>query len=353
MTSQIVIINGNRSFAITESNLTLDEFKTYVGEEKIFEISQKLSAVALVSGSGRFDSQKIKNHITRYLAKTDMDEIKSVLEIKNTLNDCIVKSTRKSDPSKYVKSTFPKFENMIIGISKNLNKYEFIEYLKMNSLNENINVLDNNNLLNNSINKLRNTLFDINDKYDSNELKFYLKRNYYNYLVKLSTNLVLVGYDEEYENPTYIKYAILFNNDGKLEIYDEYFLNNCNSTMIFTIAQDEDINLNLTGFNDKSYYDIQKIVFNFFDEIVENVSDEFINSLNNKLEEDIFNIKLNNLAEIIDYIEFLPDEEILNFLEILIQLTSIKKKFSKQPHTVGGKTVKTVLRKYDGVKFIE
>lgn len=184
MTTQIVIINGNRSFAITESNLTLDEFKTYVGEEKIFEISQKLSAVALVSGSGRFDSQKIKNHITRYLAKTDMDEIKSVLEIKNTLNDCIVKSTRKSDPSKYVKSTFPKFENMIIGISKNLNKYEFIEYLKMNSLNENINVLDNNNLL--------NTLFDINDKYDSNELKFYLKRNYYNYLVKLSTNLVLV-----------------------------------------------------------------------------------------------------------------------------------------------------------------
>ena len=47
MTSQIVIINGNRSFAITESNLTLDEFKTYSGEEKMFKVSDNLSAIVL------------------------------------------------------------------------------------------------------------------------------------------------------------------------------------------------------------------------------------------------------------------------------------------------------------------
>lgn len=58
MTSQIVVLNKKRSFALSESTLILDGFKSYDGEEKIFKISDKLSAVILVSGNGRLDKQK-------------------------------------------------------------------------------------------------------------------------------------------------------------------------------------------------------------------------------------------------------------------------------------------------------
>lgn len=349
MTSQIVVINQNRTFAITESNLTLDEFKTYVGEEKIFEISQNLSAVALVSGSGRFDSQKIKNHIVRYLAKTDIDKIKSVLEIKNTLNECIVKSTRKSNPNRYIKSTFPKFERKIKRLSKQFNHDELVNFLTINSFDGEIDILSENKILNSLLTKLNLSVF--HNEYD--ELKSCLKRCYYDYLVRSSTNLVIVGYDEDCENPSYVKYAILFNNQGHLETVDLYSVFNCKSTMIFTIAQDEDINLNLTGFNDQSLRSVQQIIFELLDEMINNCDEKLLNSINDKLEDKIYELRLKNLEPIIDYIEFLPDCEILNLLDVLIQLTSIKKKFSKQHHSVGGRRVKAILRKYDGVKFID
>ena len=346
MTSQIVIINGNRSFAITESNLTLDEFKTYSGEEKMFKVSDNLSAIVLISGNGRFDSRNLKSYISKYLAKTDMDEIKSVLEIKDSLNDCIVKSSRKSNPTEYVQYSFPKFESKIRYLSKIMDSNLLLKHLKLNSFDGEIDVLKDNELLNDSIIGLAHSIFnDVN-------LAGYIKRGYYNYIVKSSTNLAIVGYDEENENPSYVKYAILFNDGGNLVISEEYCLNDCKSTMVFTIAQDEDINLNLTGFNDESYRQIKKIVFELFDEFFESHDKKILNSINEKLEDKIFELKLENLGQIVEYIEFLPDDEILRLLDILIELTSIKKKFSNEPHSVGGRRVKTILRKYDGVRFV-
>ena len=224
MTSQIIVLNKKRSFAISESKLTLDDFKIYVGEEKIFKISDRLSAVAMVSGSGRFGGETLKNHIGKYRAKINMDEIKSVLEIKDTLNDCIQKSTESVTADEYIQNTFPNFERKIKNFSKDNQRDSVIEFLKLNSLNEDIDVLEGNMLLNNQITKLINSVFTIDDKIEANELKFYVRRCYYDYLIKSSPNIVIVGYDEDYENPTLVKYSMLFNNVDTLEICDEYII---------------------------------------------------------------------------------------------------------------------------------
>lgn len=180
-----------------------------------------------------------------------------------------------------------------------------------------------------------------------------LKRCYYNYLIKISPNIVFVGYDEKNENPTYIKYAILFNNLHNLEIYEEYSIYNYGGTMIFTITQDEDINLNLTGFNNESYKNIKKIVFDLLNEFFESSDEKIIHEIDEKLKNKFYDIQIDNLSNIVDYIEYLPDLEILKLLDILIELTSVKKRFSNEPHSVGGKRVKAILRKYDGIKFIK
>lgn len=149
----------------------------------------------------------------------------------------------------------------------------------------------------------------------------------------------------------YIKYAILFNNEGDLEIMEEYSVYDYHGTIIFTIAQDEDINLNLTGFNRKSIHKIRNSVSELLNQF--NIEENVIKDINGKLETKINEIKLDNLSLIIEYIEFLPESEIFKLLDILIDLTAIKKKFSSEPHSVGGKKVKVSLSKYCGVKFIE
>ena len=74
---------------------------THVGEQKIFEISQDLSAILLVSGNGRFNGQPIKNFIDKYVSETDFNEISTVEDIKNSLNKSISKTTTQTSIGEY------------------------------------------------------------------------------------------------------------------------------------------------------------------------------------------------------------------------------------------------------------
>ena len=222
MTLQIVVLNKNRSFAITESRVTINGCKTYDGEQKMFNISNKLSCVLLVSGNGRFDGNGIKKFIDEYSYKTDINKIDTIQEIKNTLNRCISSSSHSLGVDEYVNDKFPRFENEIRNSLDAIDdKSACIQYLKLNSFNSSIDVLDNNRLLNSRLSSFTNSLFDIIDKKEFNEIKYYLKCNYYWYLIENSSVFTLVGYDECYNNPTCLCYNILANFDGKLLIVEK------------------------------------------------------------------------------------------------------------------------------------
>lgn len=60
MTLEIVILNQKRTFTIADSNVTINDCKTFEGEQKTFKISDRLSCVLLLSGNSEFDSQKMK-----------------------------------------------------------------------------------------------------------------------------------------------------------------------------------------------------------------------------------------------------------------------------------------------------
>lgn len=119
------------------------------------------------------------------------------------------------------------------------------------------------------------------------------------------------------------------------------------------MAQDSDIRLNLTGFDENSYDAIRNIVFDLFKMHCNDCGDVIFRSIDETLKIRIDELMLNNLNGIMEYIKYLPDCEIIKLFDFLIKLSSIKMKFSNGPHSVGENTTKVVLRKYDGVKFIE
>lgn len=71
----------------------------------------------------------------------------------------------------------------------------------------------------------------------------------------------------------------------------------CKSTLVFAIAQNDDVELNLMGFNKNSYEDLRNIVFDLFGEIG-NLGDfqkDYINLIDEKLKVKLDEVKLRNL----------------------------------------------------------
>lgn len=356
MTLELIILNQNRTFTAADSNVTINDCKTFEGEQKIFRITDRLSSVLLLSGNSEFDGQKMKNFIDEYVLKTDFNEIESIEEIKRTLNESIAKSSRSLTLDEYVESTFVEFEKSIEkSISDLDDKDRIIQFLKLNSFDGDVDFLNQNKTLDSNLKRFANSSFDIKSKDEFELIKFYLRQAYITFLINNSPNIVLVGYDEANENPTYIDYAMLLNNRGKIETIVKYSVHDCVSTMIFSIAQDNDVKLSLTGYNNNSYRDIRKIVLDLFEEFgnLNHLDQSLSDSIGEELKTKIDEIKLNNLENIIKYINMLPDSEILKLLDVLIVLTSVKMKFSPDVHSVGEKRIKAVLRKYCDVSFFK
>ena len=160
MTLEIVVLDQKRTFAAADSMVTIDDCKTYDGEQKIFRISDRLSAILLLSGNSEFEGQKLKNLIDEYVSKTDFNQINSVEEIKETLNESITQSSKEINLEEYIETTFDDFEKRIkIQIEKYDTTNQKIEFLKLNSFDEDIDFLTRNKLLNLKIMKLTNSLF--------------------------------------------------------------------------------------------------------------------------------------------------------------------------------------------------
>lgn len=134
MTLEIVILNQKRTFTIADSNVTINDCKTFEGEQKIFKISDRLSCVLLLSGNSEFDSHKMKNFIDEYVSKTNFNEINSIEEIRKTLSESIAKSSRNLTLDEYVESTFAEFQKSVKKSIKILDgKEQIIQFLKLNS----------------------------------------------------------------------------------------------------------------------------------------------------------------------------------------------------------------------------
>lgn len=77
-------------------------------------------------------------------------------------------------------------------------------------------------------------------------------------------------------------------------------------------------------------FDIQDIFHELLIECgnITDLNQDILNSIDEKLRIKINEVKLENLKTTISNIEFFPDSEILKLLDVLIELTAIKMKFS-------------------------
>lgn len=189
----------------------------------------------------------------------------------------------------------------------------------------------------------------------------------------ISTGLVFVGFGEEDIFPSLHAYIL----DGIIKdylIYTEFQssnINHQNPAQIVPFAQSEMVRAFMEGINPK-YYDliesyISKTLKGYpkilLDEI--DINSEEIDQLKEKLQEisnaefdrikkDLYDFKRDNyINPVIDVVARLPKDELAALAESLVNLTSLKRRFSMQEETVGGPIDVAVISKGDGFIWIK
>ncbi len=178
-------------------------------------------------------------------------------------------------------------------------------------------------------------------------------------LANSGTGLVISGFDNDCNRPSFIHLGLMVNNEGTIEYAVLDFEENYDNTGIISFAQDEEINTFIRGID----LDLELSIVNyinisldfylddFYEMLVE--SGEFDENNLNKIEDfknqhkrdfsyaNTFHERLqlwknNNYESFLEIIPFLPKHLLAELARFLIMIVSSKRKFSFDLDSVGG-----------------
>jgi hypothetical protein len=185
-----------------------------------------------------------------------------------------------------------------------------------------------------------------------------------------NSGIVISGYGNNDLFPSIVAYSIAFMVNDKLNysITYENTVSFRNSAMIVPFAQSEMVSLFIEGIDRDYEKQLIGSVDSMFDEYHKNLlqqlnakdeesasalndlKDQLINNLhkvNSKYKEDHF------IDPIVESVSDLPTSELAEMAESLVNLTSFKRKMSKNVETVGGPTDVALITKGDGFVWIK
>ncbi len=195
------------------------------------------------------------------------------------------------------------------------------------------------------------------------------------YVSNAKTGLVFAGFGETEMFPTLVSYEIDGLHDAKIRLAktDECDIDrNGLRAYVRPFAQKDMVDRFLHGLDDRLRADITKFCEQTVGEIsngifakldIENEADKEVLVQLAKEAEKAFTRNLNDVAfanfqqksrrEIEDMVEFMPKPELAKMAEALIDLTSIKRKVSEGPETVGGPVDVAVISKSEGFVWVK
>ncbi|WP_407423457.1 hypothetical protein [Methanobrevibacter sp.] len=371
MTTELIAMNGNAIAIAVDSAVTVNRQKTAFGFTKLFPI-EKIPMAIMLYGSSYFENIPMENLIAEFIQKTNFNEVNTVLKIKNSFLEFLSKNTLHHDFKSDIEYRFNIFKKEIIEYFSNLNedKINFVikKYLKLELPNF-IKQLDEYNQYDFLFKELKSII---------GTGKWKAFKNYFFYKFCTSvTGIVIVGFDEGKNFPSYINIDILLNNGGYIEYVNEKSKFSYSNNLIIPFAQTDVIYGYLYGIHPE-FLDVighyhKSVLSGFLDEFIEYIDfennlvpgninailkkvDDFRDEINTKNREFIAFIEsvekiiLNNILYSMD---LLSKENLANMVEILVKITSLRYQLSMNLNIVGGEVNVAVISKLDGFVWIK
>lgn len=357
----------------SDSALTIGDFKTYVGVNKVFELSDNPPMGIMIYNNADFLNIPIETLIKDFKKKY---KINSMNEFCEKFKKYLTNEPKKNSLVKIsLEEKFKdfKYETKLFFKNVNINKF-----LNKNETSNNFNkykniIFKNNNELNNFKNKMKK--FSNQIKKD-NKLYNYLLDAFIDFILNNYTGISIVGFEKEKLLPSAFSFKIIYLYDDEF-IFENIWkdeINNKNNVIVKPFAQIDVIESFLNGFDSET----ENLIKNYFKNAFKDYNNKLIELINNNNEINIKNkkylynllknnieqqetynayneiidiIKENNNFPIFSLISVLPKNELSDLAESLINITSLKRKIQKGLDSVGGDIDVAIITKNEGFKW--
>ena len=363
MTSEILIMNKNAIVMATDSAVTVDNKKSYMGVNKLFLLSNDPPMGIMIFGSADFVNVPLETLIKEYREQTDFKELGNINNIKEDFIEYLSGICQEDDFSRNLKNDIANFKKLLLredhpenffNYSDNAEIFSFLEEDKFN-----IDV------------EFKRLAQELEEKGVTVDVTT-LKKCFSNMIALSSTGIVIAGFNQDDFFPSYISFNLIAKQGNKVIIKDIDSQVNYDGNVIIPFAQKDVITTFISGID----YTLENGIVNYFSNFMDLYSEEIVaaiksnknideNDLNNVLKE-IRDVKNSNEMRIEDFVKnidifkkgiyspilesvgVLPKEDLSSLAESLIHITSLKRKIASDLESVGGDVDVAIISKGDG-----
>lgn len=410
MTAELVIMNKKAVAIAADSAMTTMGKKVFSSENKIFQLSRYEPVAILLWDSANFMGIPFELLIKKY--RKDVLNSKSYSRLysyfgsfcnylqnsEDLYSEDQEKSYITSQINAYYEVLTTKIQNLFLDKINSYRGYNTLELMN-EAANEVINTdyeLFNNkknldsikpiflekykNIINQENKKIQEKKFrDIiidEEKLQKNIISIFIKAELYDQPYKIKTGVAVCGYGNSEIFPS-LKSSNLYGVLGKTLLFEEEhseIIDHNKESCIRGFAQTEMIESFLFGIHPFFYNEIiemiSKILESFPETIIKPIKEltedqkaEYLRRWNNKnsrtelsqtIQNNLFYKSLDmHYHPILNIVKILPKDELANMAEVLINLTSFKRRLSFEAETVGGPIDVAVLSRGDGFVWIK
>lgn len=363
MTSEILIMNKNAIVMATDSAVTVDNKKSYMGVNKLFLLSNDPPMGIMIFGSADFVNVPLETLIKEYREQTDFKELSNINNIKEDFIEYLSGICQEDDFSRNLKNDIANFKKLLLREDHPENFFNYSDNAEIFSFLEedefNIDV------------EFKRLAQELEEKEVTVDVTT-LKKCFSNMIALSSTGIVIAGFNQDDFFPSYISFNLIAKQGNKVIIKDIDSQFNYAGRVIIPFAQKDVITTFISGID----YTLENGIVNYFSNFMDLYSEEIVaaiksnknineNDLNNVLKE-IRDVKNSNEMRIEDFVKnidifkkgiyspilesvgVLPKEDLSSLAESLIHITSLKRKIASDLESVGGDVDVAIISKGDG-----
>ena len=359
MTIQTVIYNKGSMILCTDLRQTVEEFKSYVGVKKIFELKKSEPVGIMFNGLMDFEGVPIETLIGEF--KENFMEFEDIKTTKKEFLKFLKNHTPHTPIDEYLPEILVPFKDRLLdlieenGFKNAINSKTFKEIPEF-------------------LKKYHNFNAEFHDL-----IPEYLNKKTYNLKIWQifsyeldfeGTEVILAGFDKRNHYGSLSVFNIYCNNNGQIISKDIETIENCQEAFIRVYAMNEEAYTFITGISD----DFENHIINYVDdtneEIINNMEwyltdknfenrKEILHTLKNELDSrfidltsSINNFKFNSIEYTSSCCEYLPRQLLCDFGDSLIKLTALKQKISLDLETVSSESDVALITKANNLKWI-
>ncbi len=359
MTIQSVIYNKGSMILCTDLRQTVEEFKSYVGVKKIFEIKKNQPVAIMFNGLMDFEGVPIETLIGEF--KENFRKFEDIKTTKKEFLKFLKNHTPHTPIEEYLPVILVPFKDRLYdlieedGFKNAINSKPFKEIPKFLKKYHNFN---------------REFHDLIPEDLDKKTYNLKIWRIFSHELDFEGTEVIIAGFDKKNHYGSLSVFNIYCNDNGQIISKDIETIENCSEPFIRVYAMNEEAYAFITGISD----DFENYIINYVDdankEIINNMEwyltdnnfenrTEIIEALKNEfdsrfldLNNSINNFKLDSIQYTSSCCEYLPRQLLCDFADSLIKLTALKQKLSLDLETVSSESDIALITKANNLKWI-